>query len=183
MQELPPAEERGKQFKAEKTFGLGAEENKRLRKERKEGLDGIEEGFLRYYLGVGRKHHVSPRDIVGAIAGESGISSAEIGRIKLFDKFSTVELPETVPEALLQILEQMSIRGNPSKFRLMTEEAPKGIKDFVVRRSFSQDSLVSRRGKSKARREERPVSRKKEKPFRESHGDTPFRKTRRFGRR
>ena len=46
MQELPPAEERGKQFKAEKTFGLGAEENKRLRKERKEGLDGINKNIV-----------------------------------------------------------------------------------------------------------------------------------------
>lgn len=182
MQELPPPEERGREFRAEKTFGLGAEDNRRLRKERKEGLNGVEEGFLRYYLGVGRNHRVSPKDIVGAIAGESGIASSEIGRIKLFDKFSTVELPEGIPEALLQILESMSIRGNPSKFRLMSEEPPKGIKDFVVRKSSDRDTVFSRKGKSKHSRREKPFSRKKETPFRERHGDTPFRKTRRFGR-
>lgn len=182
MQELPPPDERGKGFKAENTFGLGAEENKRLRKERKEGLDGVEEGFLRYYLGVGRKDRVSPKDIVGAIAGESGISSSEIGRIKLFDKFSTVELPEGIPDPLLQILENMYIRGNPSKFRLMTEEPPKGIKEFVVRRSTSKDSVFSRKGKSNSGRIEKTSSRRRERPFKESRGDTPFRKTRRFGR-
>lgn len=124
MEDLPAPAERGKGFKAEKSFGLGASDEPR--KPRKEGENGVEEGFLRYYLGVGRKDHVSPRDIVGAIAGESGISSSEIGRIKLFDKFSTVELPQDVPEALLTILENMSIRGNPSRFRLMTDEPPQG---------------------------------------------------------
>ena len=58
-----------------------------MKKERKEGLNGVEEGYLRYYLGVGRIDHVSPRDIVGAIAGEANINSSNIGRIKLFDKF------------------------------------------------------------------------------------------------
>ena len=130
------------------------------RKERKEGANGVEEGYLRYYLAVGRRDHVSPRDIVGAIAGEADISSAIIGRIKLFDKFSTVELPDNTDQSVLDILSEMTIRGNDAKFRLMTDDAPPP-KD----RGF--------KGK-------KPKG--KEKPFRESYGDKPFRKTRRFGR-
>ena len=142
----------------------GAKE--RTRKERKEGLNGVEEGYLRYYLAVGRRDHVSPRDIVGAIAGEGDIDSAIIGRIKLFDKFSTVELPETMPGDVLNILSKMTIRGNASKFRLMTDDVPppKERKSFKKKFGF----------------EKKP--RKKEKPFKESAGDRPFRKTRRFGR-
>ena len=94
------------------------------RKERKEGANGVEEGYLRYYLAVGRRDHVSPRDIVGAIAGEADISSAIIGRIKLFDKFSTVELPDNTDQSVLDILSEMTIRGNDAKFRLMTDDAP-----------------------------------------------------------
>ena len=137
------------------------------RKERKEGANGVEEGYLRYYLAVGRRDHVSPRDIVGAIAGEADISSAIIGRIKLFDKFSTVELPENTDQGVLDILSEMTIRGNDAKFRLMTDDAPPP-KD----RGF--------KGKKKFSKEKKPWS--KEEPFRESHGDKPFRKTRRFGR-
>ena len=170
MEEIKTADTKGLFFDAENSFGLGAVDTKRIRKERKEGLNGVEEGFQRYYLAVGRKHHVSPKDIVGAIAGESGISSAEIGRIKLFDKFSTVELPETMPETLLSILEQMSIRGNPSRFRLMTEDKPalnpKRERGFVARDSFH--------AKSRAKHSE---------SMKERRGDKPFRKTRRFGRR
>ena len=107
-------------------FGLNSEEQKRLKKERKEGMNGVEEGYLRYYLGVGRIDHVSPRDIVGAIAGEANINSSNIGRIKLFDKFSTVELPETLPQDVLDILSEMTIRGNDARFRVMTDEPPEG---------------------------------------------------------
>jgi len=148
------------------TEGNMPEAKERLRKERKEGLNGVEEGYLRYYLAVGRRDHVSPRDIVGAIAGEGDIDSAIIGRIKLFDKFSTVELPETMPGDVLDILSKMTIRGNASKFRLMTDDVPppKERKSFKKKFGF----------------EKKP--RKKEKPFKESAGDKPFRKTRRFGR-
>jgi ATP-dependent RNA helicase DeaD len=136
------------------------------RKERKEGANGVEEGYLRYYLAVGRRDHVSPRDIVGAIAGEADISSAIIGRIKLFDKFSTVELPDNTDQSVLDILSEMTIRGNDAKFRLMTDDAPppKERKSFRSKKDFGK----------------KPKG--KEKPFREFHGDKPFRKTRRFGR-
>ena len=110
----------------EDNFGLNSEEQKRLKKERKEGMNGVEEGYLRYYLGVGRIDHVSPRDIVGAIAGEANINSSNIGRIKLFDKFSTVELPDTLPQDVLDILSEMTIRGNDARFRVMTDEPPEG---------------------------------------------------------
>ncbi|MCQ2054788.1 MAG: DEAD/DEAH box helicase [Fibrobacter sp.] len=107
-------------------FGLSGDEAKRMRKERKEGLNGVEEGFLRYYLGVGRIDHVTPKDIVGAIAGEGNINSSNIGRIKLFDKFSTVELPEALPQDVLDILSNMTIRGYDARFRVMTDEPPEG---------------------------------------------------------
>ncbi len=186
MQELaPPTErkvsERSRRFEAEESFGLGENsDEKPYRAPRKEGENGVEEGFLRYYLGVGRKHHVSPRDIVGAIAGESGIDSAAIGRIKLFDRFSTVELPQDFPETLLEILERMSIRGNPSKFRLMTDEPPSaGLGNNKDSRSRQNGS---RAGKKERFRSERLGGERRRDFSRERRGDKPFRKTRRFGR-
>ena len=186
---------------SEKAAGeLSGEEKSRLRKERKEGSNGVEEGFLRYYMGVGRMDRVTPKDIVGAIAGEGNISSSNIGRIKLFDRFSTVELPETLPQEVLDILSGMTIRGNDSKFRLMTDEPPAGPRESrESRRGFHRDG--DRRGRKfegdrpfenrKARRErmfgDRKPGKFEDRPFRKSHdersfGDKPFRKTRRFGR-
>ena len=211
--ELKPLDApRERRDRSHDNFGLDREEKSRLRKERNEGTNGIEEGYLRYYLGVGRRDHVTPRDIVGAIAGEGNISSSNIGRIKLFDKFSTVELPETMPQEVLDILADMTIRGNESRFRLMTDEPPtgpapgtrprasredrrsfhrgEGRKDFGDRHSkkFGDDKPFENR---KTRREKMFADRKpgkfEDRPFRKDHdersfGDKPFRKTRRFGR-
>ena len=189
----------GRDEKSEGEFT--GEERNRLRKERKEGSNGVEEGFLRYYMGVGRMDRVTPKDIVGAIAGEGNISSSNIGRIKLFDRFSTVELPETLPQEVLDILSGMTIRGNDSKFRLMTDEPPTGPRESREgRRGFHRDG--DRRGRRfegdrpfenrKARREKMFGDRRfhkdrEDRPFRKDHdersfGDKPFRKTRRFGR-
>ncbi|SHK26649.1 DEAD/DEAH box helicase [Fibrobacter sp. UWH4] len=201
-----PRERGERRDRSNDNFGLDREEKSRLRKERNEGANGVEEGYLRYYLGVGRRDHVTPRDIVGAIAGEGNISSSNIGRIKLFDKFSTVELPETMPQEVLDILADMTIRGNESRFRLMTDEPPTGPAPGTRprasredRRSFHRDG--DRHGKKfgddkpfenrKARREKMFADRKpgkfEDRPFRKDHdersfGDKPFRKTRRFGR-
>ena len=188
----------GRDEKSEGEFT--GEERNRLRKERKEGSNGVEEGFLRYYMGVGRMDRVTPKDIVGAIAGEGNISSSNIGRIKLFDRFSTVELPETLPQEVLDILSGMTIRGNDSKFRLMTDEPPTGPRESREgRRGFHRDG--DRRGRKfegdrpfenrRARREkmfgDRKFGNREDRPFRKEHdergfGDKPFRKTRRFGR-
>jgi len=156
-------------------FGLNSEEQKRMRKERKEGLNGVEEGFLRYYLGVGRIDHVTPRDIVGAIAGEANINSSNIGRIKLFDKFSTVELPNTLPQDVLDILSEMTIRGNDARFRVMTDEPPEGPAPGTrphasreERRSFHRDR------KGGFHDEERRGGFRKNRESGDRFGDKPF---------
>ena len=210
--ELKPLDApRERRDRSHDNFGLDREEKSRLRKERNEGANGVEEGYLRYYLGVGRRNHVTPRDIVGAIAGEGNISSSNIGRIKLFDKFSTVELPETMPQEVLDILADMTIRGNESRFRLMTDEPPTGPAPGTRPRASREDRRSFHRGEGrkdfgdrhgkkfddkpfenrKARREKMFADRKpgkfEDRPFRKDHdersfGDKPFRKTRRFGR-
>jgi len=122
-------------------------------------MEPPESGMERYYLGVGRMDNVSPRDIVGAIANEADLDSKYIGHIKLFEKFSTVDLPEAMPEEVLNILRKMTIKNRPSKIRLMTDEPP------PPKRSYEGE------GRS---------SRKDRRPFRGD--DQPPRRTRRFGR-
>ena len=63
-----------------------------------------EEGMERYRIEVGKVHGVQPGHIVGAIAGETGMASKYIGRIRLFDEFSTVDLPQDMPEEMIRKL-------------------------------------------------------------------------------
>ncbi|MBM9467019.1 DEAD/DEAH box helicase [Nakamurella leprariae] len=46
----------------------------------------------RYRLSVGHAHGVRPAGIVGAITGEGGLNGKDVGRIDIFDTFSTVEI-------------------------------------------------------------------------------------------
>ena len=164
----------GRDFLGGDNFGLNNEEQKRLRKERKEGMNGVEEGYLRYYLGVGRIDHVTPRDIVGAIAGEANINSSNIGRIKLFDKFSTVELPETLPQDVLDILSEMTIRGNDARFRVMTDEPPEGPAPGTRPHASREERRSFHRDRKGGRDDERRGGFRKDRGERDRFGDKPF---------
>ena len=64
-----------------------------------------------FTIDVGRSHGVMPKDIVGAIANEGGIGARQIGAIKLFDSYSTVELPSGLSREVFQSLAKTWIRG------------------------------------------------------------------------
>jgi ATP-dependent RNA helicase DeaD len=63
----------------------------------------------KYRIAVGKMHGVFPKDIVGAIANEADIDSEFIGRIEIFEEYSTVDLPEGMPPELLRYLQKVRI--------------------------------------------------------------------------
>lgn len=76
-----------------------------------------EAGMDRYRIEVGETHGVKPGNIVGAIANEADISSDYIGRIAIFDEYSTVDLPNGMPKEVLKLLHSVRINGRPMKTR------------------------------------------------------------------
>lgn len=83
-------------------------------------------GKKRYRISVGRDHGVSPGEIVGALANEGGISGRDIGHIRLFDKFSTVYLPDTLDPAVLGSMGEISIRNQAIGLREWRENPSAG---------------------------------------------------------
>ncbi|MCU7722439.1 DEAD/DEAH box helicase [Actinoplanes sp. KI2] len=70
-----------------------------------------ESGVTRLFFGIGRQAGVRPQDLVGAIAGESGISAREIGAIQITDRFSLVEVPASAADAIILAMRRSTIRG------------------------------------------------------------------------
>jgi ATP-dependent RNA helicase DeaD len=70
-----------------------------------------DESMTRYRIEVGREHGAQPGNIVGAIANEVGIDSQYIGHIKLYDRHSTVDLPEGMPRRAFQHLKTVYVCG------------------------------------------------------------------------
>lgn len=106
-------------------------------------LDDIE--MVTYRMEVGKNHGVMPKDIVGAIANEAGIESKNIGRIKLDDDHSTVDLPEGMPKEIFNHLRnKVRVCQQPMKLSLVeagnpkkrsTESKPRGKKPATPRKS------------------------------------------------
>ncbi len=64
-----------------------------------------------YKLQVGKRHRVEPRQIVGALANEGGLSRGDFGRIDIKPAFSLVELPADLPREVLDRLRDTRISG------------------------------------------------------------------------
>jgi ATP-dependent RNA helicase DeaD len=64
-----------------------------------------------YRIEVGKRQHVEPRQIVGALANEGGLSREDFGAIKIFPDFSIVELPAELGGDALRRLESTRISG------------------------------------------------------------------------
>ena len=67
--------------------------------------------MVKYRVAVGHDHEVQPGDIVGAIANEAEIDSEFIGRIRIFEDHSVIELPDGMPEKTFQQLKQVWVRN------------------------------------------------------------------------
>jgi ATP-dependent RNA helicase DeaD len=85
--------------------------------------------MVRYRIDVGTTHGVLPKHIVGAIANEAGLEARYIGRIDLYDDFSTIDLPDGMPKDLLEHLKTVRF----GKFRynlspLVPQDKPKKSK-------------------------------------------------------
>nr|WP_319376729.1 DEAD/DEAH box helicase [uncultured Methanoregula sp.] len=75
---------------------------------------GAEPGMVRFFLAVGRQHKVAPKDIVGAIAGETGIPGKAIGAIRILDAYSFVEVPKEHASDVYSIMKERTIRNQPT---------------------------------------------------------------------
>ncbi|MDO8886762.1 DEAD/DEAH box helicase [Candidatus Oleimmundimicrobium sp.] len=80
-----------------------------------------EKGMERFRIEVGRNHGVNPGNIVGAIANEAQIDSKFIGRINIYDDFSTVDLPEGMSSDILRVLKKIWVSGQQLKISRLDE--------------------------------------------------------------
>lgn len=62
-------------------------------KEEEFGDTEAHEGFVRFFMSVGRKHDMTISVIINAIHEKTGLNGHQIGNIDIFDNFSFVEIP------------------------------------------------------------------------------------------
>jgi ATP-dependent RNA helicase DeaD len=72
---------------------------------------GVRRPMAPYRIEVGRKQRVEPRQIVGALANEGGLSLEDFGKIDIRPAFSIVELPADLTAETLDALADTRIGG------------------------------------------------------------------------
>jgi ATP-dependent RNA helicase DeaD len=85
--------------------------------------------MTRLYVGAGREAGVRPGDLVGAIAGETGVDSSVVGSIEIADRFSIVEVQKELADDIIAALRRTKIRG-----RKVAVNFDRGIKRAPGRR-------------------------------------------------
>lgn len=81
------------------------------------GRGGRDANFQPYRLAVGKRQHVRPGSIVGALANEGGLNSKDFGRINIGADHTIVELPKNLDPAVLDRLSDTRISGELIKIR------------------------------------------------------------------
>ena len=72
---------------------------------------------MRLFVSAGRKAGIKPGDLVGAITGEAGIGSRDIGAIDIADRFALVEVPDALADTVIDALRATTIRGRKPTIR------------------------------------------------------------------
>lgn len=84
-----------------------------------------EAGMQRFRIEVGHVHGAKPGNIVGAIANEANLKSKNIGAIEIYDNFSTVDLPDGMPEQTRDVLRKARVAGQRLNLREWSDQPPK----------------------------------------------------------
>ena len=78
---------------------------------------------VRLFIGAGRRAGVRPADLVGAIAGETGVPARALGAIEIADTFSLVSVPEELADEIIAGMKKATLRGQPVKIRRDREDS------------------------------------------------------------
>lgn len=101
-------------------------------------------------IDIGRQDNIKKGDLVGAIAGESGISSDLIGHINVLKYESFVDVQGSVANKVIDAVSRSHIKGK--KVRIIVEQQSEKSKRDSESRSSTSDSKSGSRGRNSDRR-------------------------------
>ncbi|MFL4476907.1 DEAD/DEAH box helicase [Paeniglutamicibacter sp. ORCA_105] len=119
MQELPVAPAKQARLAGGGKDGFGSRGPSRA----------LTEGNATYRLAVGRRQRVMPGSIVGALANEGGLTSAQIGGIDIRADHTLVELPADLSADQLRSLSRTRIGGELIHLELDNGRSPKSDRE------------------------------------------------------
>ncbi len=92
---------------------------------RKKGNKTESRNTVRVHINVGRKERMAPNFILGALVDATGLPGSEFGKIDIYDKFTTVEVPKDEAAFILDAMNEEKINGHKVAVKIHEERAPR----------------------------------------------------------
>ena len=73
------------------------------------------DGWTRLFVSIGEMEGVKPSDLLGALAGESGVDGSSFGKIEIRDTYSLIEVRPSEAEKVIKAENGTSIRGRSAR--------------------------------------------------------------------
>lgn len=116
-------------------------------------------GMQSFRIEVGHAHGVKPGNIVGAIANEASLDSKYIGRIEIYDDYSTLDLPENLSPEQFNHLKTVWVAGqqlNISREGDAATPAPAAAKPAFEKPARSDAAPVAKAARKESRERAEP---------------------------
>lgn len=105
-------------------------------------------------ISVGRMHRIAPNFILGALVDATGMSGKSFGKIDIFDKHTTVEVPDADKDFVIESMNNGKINGNrvtvklyEGKERRQSSASDRNRKNNFDRNRFNKNRNVNRNKK------------------------------------
>ena len=98
-----------------------------------------DKGMERFRIEVGHNNNVMPGNIVGAIANEAGLDSKDIGRITIYEDYSTVDLPLEMPDDIFRDLKKVWVSGKTLNISRLGDAPHTDVGDKPMKRKFAAE--------------------------------------------
>lgn len=119
--------------------------------------------MVRYRVEVGADHGAKVGNIVGAIANEAGIDNQYIGRVKVLEDHSLIDLPEGMPKAIYKDLRKVWVCSRQLQISRFDADKPTGDNNRGHKKHSPQKSKPSPAG-SKQRHGDKNRNKKQRRP-------------------
>jgi len=85
--------------------------NPRSAKHSRAPVRRVDGATVRLFVGAGRRDGIRPGDLVGAVTGEAGVTSESLGAIQITDRFSLIEVPDSLADQIIVAMRRATLRG------------------------------------------------------------------------
>jgi ATP-dependent RNA helicase DeaD len=94
---------------------------------------------------IGRNAGIRPQDLVGAIANETRLRGHQIGKIRVQDRFSLVDVPRDAAQEVIDAMRSTLVRGKAVNVRPDRREAHTNRNFPKARKTFGQGDFAPRK--------------------------------------